>query len=208
MKNVIRNGLRFIGLERPAQELWWRLSGSATNTAKVYRSETSKCRARLAPFCLGYGLDLGFGGDPITASAIRMDMPLPYAYTGNNPVQLGGRAEDLFWFRDSVLDFIYSSHLLEDYVDTQGVLTEWLRVLKPGGRIIIFCPDEQVYRQHCRATGQTYNTHHIHTNFSLSFVTNILSGIGQTTVIHENPLVDIYSWELVVEKINIKCHLN
>jgi ubiquinone/menaquinone biosynthesis C-methylase UbiE len=128
-----------------------------------------------------------------------MDMPSPYAYTGNEAVQLGGKAEDLYWFRDGVLDFVYSSHLLEDFVDTEAVLREWLRVLRPGGRLIIFCPDEQVFRKHCATTGQPYNTHHVHADFSLEKVKGHLGHIGGTRVIHETPLVDLYSWELVCE---------
>ena len=67
-----------------------------------YASETSKCRARLAPFCTGYGVDLGFGGDPITNHTIRVDSPRPYADTGAASVQLGGDATKLHWFRDEV----------------------------------------------------------------------------------------------------------
>lgn len=130
-----------------------------------------------------------------------MDLPRPYASTGSYPVQLGGQAEDLHWFRDGVLDFVYSSHLLEDYVDTEAVLREWLRVLKPGGRLVIFCPDEQLYRRHCAATGQPYNYHHVHDDFSLERVKEHLRHIGNTRVIYEVGLIDVYSWELVCEKI-------
>lgn len=167
-----------------------------------YASETSKCRARLLPFCTGYGVDLGFGGDPISAQAIRVDSPRPYADTGGAPVQLGGDATKLHWFRDGVLDYVYSSHLLEDFPDTEGVLREWLRVLKPGGNLIIFCPDEPVYREHCRRTGQMYNEHHKHADFSLRTVKATLQKIGGVKFIHENALVDIYSWELVAQKIS------
>lgn len=171
------------------------------STHKAYQSETSKCRPRLAQYCVGYGVDLGFGGDPITQAAIRVDSPRPYAETGNAPVQLGGDATHLEWFRDGVLDYVYSSHLLEDFVETETVLREWLRVLKPGGRLIIFCPDEQVYRTHCQKTGQTYNEHHKHADFSLHKVKEVLSRIGGSRVVYENPLVDVYSWDLVAEKI-------
>lgn len=164
-------------------------------------SETSKCRSRLSPFCTGYGLDLGFGGDPITLSAIRMDFPSPYTNVGNFPVQLGGSADSLHWFNDNQLDFIYSSHLLEDFEDTEKVLREWLRVLKPGGKLITFCPDEQRFRKHCNNTGQPYNYAHVHENFSLAFVKNILNKIDATKVIYEQDNVDIYSWDLVVEKL-------
>jgi predicted SAM-dependent methyltransferase len=182
--------LRKIGGERPAKR----------KSEWKWPSETSKCRNRLAPYCKGYGLDLGFGGDPITPHAIRVDLPTPYTKVGESPVQLGGDASRLIWFRDECLDFIYSSHLLEDYEDTESVLREWLRVLKPSGHLVTFCPDEQVYRKHCAATGQPYNNAHKHDHFSLEFVKGILLNIGRSKNIYENPLVDVYSWELVCQK--------
>jgi len=127
-------------------------------------------------------------------------MPVPYTRVGKYPVQLGGDASDLYWFRDGVLDFLYSSHLLEDFPDTASVLKEWLRVLKPQGRLVIFCPDEQRYRRYCREHGETQNTHHQHEDFSLEFVLNILRTLGQDRVLHSDPTVHHYSWELVVEK--------
>lgn len=168
---------------------------------KPWPSETSKCRARLAPFCVGYGLDLGFGGDPIAPHAVRYDMPTPYTDVGKEPVQLGGDATKLEYFRDGVLDFIYSSHLLEDFPDTEAVLREWFRVLKPGGRLILFCPVEQVFRKHCADTGQPYNQHHVHEFFSSEFVLDALRKVGPFQIVHHVPLIDVYSWDLVVEKL-------
>jgi predicted SAM-dependent methyltransferase len=168
--------------------------------AQRYQSETSKCRARLEQYCTGSGVDLGFGGDPISSRAVRVDFAQPYANTGDAPVQLAGDCHRLDWFRDGVLDYVYSSHLLEDFDDTEAVLREWLRVIRPGGYLVIFCPDEQAYRAHCRATGQQYNPHHKHGDFSLAKVKDILRGLGQTDVAHELPLVDDYSWDLVIRK--------
>ncbi|HSY54368.1 MAG TPA: class I SAM-dependent methyltransferase [Opitutaceae bacterium] len=197
---ALRALARATGLETCARAAYHRLQ-RWRHPPIVWPSETSKCRARLAPWCTGYGLDLGFGGDPIVEHAIRMDFPQPYSDVGKQSVQLGGKAEDLYWFRDNCLDFIYSSHLLEDFADTRAVLAEWLRVLKPGGRLILYLPDEQVYRRHCAATHQPYNTHHQHADFSLEFVKRHLAALGGTRVLHENPHVEIYSWEIVTEKL-------
>jgi predicted SAM-dependent methyltransferase len=186
-------------IRRIIKKLYGKALGNRRNAWR-WPSETSKCRERLAPYCKGYGLDLGFGGDPITLNAIRVDLPSPYTEVGESPVQLGGDASRLVWFKDECLDFIYSSHLLEDYIETELILREWLRVIKPGGCLVIFCPDEQVYRKHCQATGQPYNVAHKHADFSLEFVKAILKKIGQTRDVHEVPLIDGYSWELVSKK--------
>ena len=163
-------------------------------------SETAKARPRLAPYCTGNGIDIGPGGDPITPAAVRVDLATPYSTVGDNPVQLSGTATDLHWFRDGSLDYVYSSHVLEDFIETEQVLREWLRVLKPGGKLIIFCPDEQRFRKHCAATGQLYNDNHKHADFSLKFVKDALDRIGQSDVVYEQDGVDIYSWDLVCAK--------
>jgi len=115
-------------------------------------------------------------------------------------VQLGGDAANLYWFKDDVLDFVYSSHLLEDFQNTEDVLKEWLRVLKVMGNLVLFCPDEEIYRAHCRSTGQIYNSQHQHADFSLIKVKHMLLKLGNVQIIHEKPLVDTYSWELVARK--------
>jgi SAM-dependent methyltransferase len=140
-----------------------------------YSSETSKCRERLAPFCVGYGADIGFGGGPIVEAAIRIDYPKPYAQTGMYSVQLGGDATRLHWFADGVLDYIYSSHLLEDFADTKAVLAEWLRVLEPAGRLILYCSDQRDYEAYCVSRGLSPNLHHAHADFSLRKVQKILA---------------------------------
>ncbi len=134
--------------------------------------------------------------------AIGVDLPAPYTAVGKRPTQLAGDATRLVWIAEGTLDFVFSSHLLEDFEDIGAVLREWLRVLRPGGRLILFCPDEQVYRSHCAATGQPYNNHHVHADFSLALVKRELFRIQiEHRVLHEQSLVDVYSWEIVIEKL-------
>jgi SAM-dependent methyltransferase len=162
-------------------------------------SETSKVRASLAPFCAGDGIDVGFGGDPILPSAIAMDLPERYARYLENPQHLHGDASKLHWFRDGVLDYVFSSHVLEDFQDTAAVLREWLRVLKPGGRLVLFLPDEQTYRAYCAGQGKPPNAHHVHANFGPEYLKSCLPPDG-IEIEHERFPVGIYSFEMVVRK--------
>ena len=167
---------------------------------RARRSETSRCRASLARFCEGDGIDVGFGGDPIVPHAICMDLPQPYARYEEHPQHLRGSAENLHWFRDGSLDWVYSSHVLEDFRDTRAVLDEWLRVLKPGGRLVLYLPDEPTYREHCRRQGKPPNAHHIHADFGSAFVKRALADRKDVEVVHERFPVGIYSFELVFRK--------
>lgn len=199
MKKFLKRILAAAGIFAPLKSFYRRIFPFQTPAWK-WPSETSKCRERLASYCTGYGADLGFGGDPIVAHAIRVDLPSPYTSVGAFPVQLGGAAEDLHWFRDGALDFIYSSHLLEDYENTTEVLAEWLRVIKPGGLLLIYCPDEQRFREHCRSTGQPYNSNHKLEHFSLDYVKHCLTKLEELDIVHELPRAEIYSWDLVVRR--------
>lgn len=165
-------------------------------------SETARCRIRLKKYCIGNGLDLGYGGDPIIPEAITVDLPQPYRNTCDAPLNLKGDARDLYWFKDESLDYVFSSHLLEDFPDTETVLKEWLRVLKKGGYLILYCPDEQLYRQHCKKTNQPYNKNHKIKDFSLAYILNFIKKIANIEIVHSNPLCEDYSFEIVIKKTN------
>jgi len=166
------------------------------------KSETSKVRNELNKYCIGNGIDIGFGGDPITKSAITIDLPSPYAKYKKNPHHLKGYGDNLYWFKDNVLDYIYSSHLLEDFEDTEKVLNEWFRVLKKDGVLVLFLPNEQLYRAYNKKIGKEVNHHHIHDNFSLNFIKEIIRNRDDLEIIHEKEPSNIYSFELVIKKVN------
>lgn len=167
-----------------------------------YPSETSRHRELLAPYCQGYGLDIGFGGDAILPSAIRADLPVPYADTGAQTVQLGGDCRRLPWFRDDVLDYVYSSHVLEDFAEeeTVPVLAEWARVVKPGGNLVLLLPDQQRYLAYCEENGEDPNAHHSIEHFSLEYVRAAAARVGGLEVAREHPGIDEYSFAIVLRK--------
>lgn len=132
-------------------------------------SETAKYRHLTTPFCRGNGVDIGSGGDPVVPWAINMDLPnddFAHYHSGHpprKPIQFGGDAANLP-FKDGVLDFVYSSHLLEDFYDWDPILREWIRVLKPGGRLIILVPDKKLWAD-ALARGQPPNCAHRHESY-------------------------------------------
>jgi SAM-dependent methyltransferase len=169
-------------------------------------SEIVWCRERLAKYCIGNGLDIGFGGSPIVPNAICLDREeghperavVPWA---SPPTQLVGDARQLFWFQDNVLDFVFSSHCLEDFADTQGVLREWLRVLRPGGNLVMFLPDQAAYVAHCKVDGSIPNAAHKLDWFSLNWVKECLSGFNGNVIYELWPVPgNPYSFDIVWRK--------
>lgn len=180
------------------KQLVMRILNIITGRKKV--SETSKCRESLSVFCIGDGIDIGFGGDPIVPHAICMDLSNRYANYKDHIQHLHGDAKKLQWFQTESLDWVYSSHVLEDFENTCSVLEEWLRVIKPGGNLILFLPDEQTYRAHCKELGKPSNPHHIHDHFNLEHVKNCVTHRNDIETIHERFPIGIYSFELVLRK--------
>ena len=166
------------------------------------RSETSRYRHALAPFCEGNGVDIGFGGDPITSTALRMDLPNPYTRVGRDRVQLAGDCRNLHWFADGALDYIYSSHVLEDFPEreTMSILREWTRVVRLGGRLVLLLPDQQRYLAYCRKKGLSPNEHHSIDHFSLKYVDLVAGQLGTVKKTAQFEVLGPYSFAVVYEK--------
>jgi len=58
-----------------------------------------------------------------------------------------GDGQDLANVPDECCDFLYSSHCLEHLRDPRIALRNWVRVVKPGGFLVIQVPDEDLYEQ-------------------------------------------------------------
>lgn len=147
---------------------------------KPYTSETSKVRHWVIDFCSGKGCDIGFGGDKIKKdNCDGIDYAKPYAYTGEDKVDI---ACDLFNekipVKNDTYDYVYSSHLIEDFPDTKATLEEFIRILKNGGNLILVFPNQKLYEEYCMKTGQTLNPHHVHKDMGLEFMMNRLNEIN------------------------------
>ena len=103
-------------------------------------NEQDKIAAFVVPYTRGRGLDIGcalgrkcwphmIGIDRVTAPGVDMVT----------------EADDLAMFADGGLDFVFSSHTLEDLEDTRKTLAEWWRVIKPGGHLVLYLPHKDLY---------------------------------------------------------------
>jgi SAM-dependent methyltransferase len=135
-------------------------------------SETARYRHLTASYCHleggipGVGVDIASQGDSVVPWAVGFDLPVEeFNYYCSNhpakgPIQLRGHADQLP-FENESLDFVYSSHLLEDYLVWGPILTEWVRILRPNGYLIILVPDKELWGRAILA-GQTPNCAHKH----------------------------------------------
>lgn len=92
---------------------------------------------------LGNGIDVGGGGDSL--ALYKEFFPLArniFVYD-----QQHGDAQLLANVLDESFDFLYSSHCLEHMRDAAEALRNWVRVVKPGGHLVIQVPDEDLYEQ-------------------------------------------------------------
>ncbi len=94
----------------------------------------------------GVGVDVGCGLNKIHARAVGVNRVLgekDFRYPLG--AQLAGAADDLHWFRDGSLDYVFSSHCLEHTADPAKTLREWTRVLRPGGSLVLLLPHKDIY---------------------------------------------------------------
>lgn len=106
--------------------------------------EAAKIRWECVPYMGGRALDIGCGAYKVFPHFIGVDSG---HHWGRQGVDVMSDASKLDLFADKSCDCVFSSHLLEHirYEDVPDTLTEWFRVLKNGGHLILYLPDEDEY---------------------------------------------------------------
>jgi SAM-dependent methyltransferase len=97
-------------------------------------------RQVVARYCHGRGCEIGPGLNPQTDPSRTIYLDRYTHYRGSRMlVDVVSDAEQLPLATGS-MDYLFSSHALEHCPNTLGVLREWQRVLRPGGRLVLRLP--------------------------------------------------------------------
>lgn len=165
-------------------------------------SETARYRQLTTKYCYrpdgqpGCGVDIASQGDSVVPWAMGFDLPKDEfnRYCGGAPakgdIQLRGCADNLP-FDDNSLDFVYSSHLLEDYprILWPHMMGEWKRVLKVGGFLIILVPEVERWTYAIRG-GQVDNNSHSKPEPSVGDMSKTAKELGMEII--EERLTDCF----------------
>lgn len=92
-------------------------------------------------YFVGDGIDLGCGDDCIIQHKDEFPKMLSCkAYDIED-----GDAQYVANIADNTFDFVHSSHSLEHMKDPTVSILNWLRILKPGGHLIVTIPHKELY---------------------------------------------------------------
>ena len=161
------------------------------------QSESSKYLHLTVPYLVGNGVDCGSGGWPVVPWAIQIEQPaeaFEHYTNGRHVPSTVGWLGDIanLPFKDNTLDWVYSSHLIEDFPHRDvperpevpswtRLFKEWARCLKPGGVIVILVPDKELWAAAIER-GQPPNCCHWAPEPSVGDITEIGQDCGLTVV--------------------------
>lgn len=106
------------------------------NKDAPYKPEVAKCRPRLMRYCVGTGLDVGCGPEKIAPGAIGIDRQSDISVDISRGLDL---------FAPESMDYVFSSHCLEDMRTPGAVLKDWWSKIKPGGYLVLYLPHKDFY---------------------------------------------------------------
>lgn len=92
---------------------------------------------------VGDGVDIGGRPDPLNLYAELFPLMRSVRIWDKED----GDAQLMAGVPDDAFDFVHSSHCLEHLHDPAEALRHWLRVLRPGGHMVVTVPDEDLYEQ-------------------------------------------------------------
>lgn len=153
-----------------------------------------------ARYFVGQGIDVGGKPDPLGQyRGIFRNMGEVRVWDLED-----GDAQMMASVADNTYDFLASSHCLEHMHDPREAFGNWIRIVKPGGFLVVTVPDEDLYEQ--GVWPSRFNSDHkvtftIHKAKSWSpvsiNVTDLLAGVSEQINIERIQLInDFYRDDL------------
>jgi len=149
-------------------------------------SETSFVKEHILPYIpeTCYGIDVGFGNDKIREDFIGADKERPYSGGTGYKVDLVCDVAKGIPAPDSTYDVVYSSHLIEDFIDTVKIIKEFVRIGKDNGRLILVFPDQKKYEYVCKIKNEVPNRAHKIPEMGLIYMLKQIEAAGNLKVIN------------------------
>lgn len=106
-------------------------------------------------------VELGCGGTKTIKSSVGVDRVkkgdiIPHLSNTKSIADVNCDVTGRLPFEDNSQDVVISRHILEHCLDPIKTLKEWVRIIKPGGKLIVAVPDESV------TNGIPLNPEHVH----------------------------------------------
>lgn len=101
-------------------------------------------------YLTGIGIDVGCGTNRLSKDILAIDRNYEKKYADceivhdckDLDINAGFHWNGKYYsFKDCSFDFIFSSHVLEDFTDIPQVFRNWWRKLKPNGLMLLLLPD-------------------------------------------------------------------
>jgi SAM-dependent methyltransferase len=108
----------------------------------------------LRSYFVGDGIDIGGAPDPLS---LYLDF-FPLIKSVKVWDLPDGDAQFMENVPAETFDFVHSSHCLEHLNDPVQGISNWFRILKPGGHLVVTVPEEDLYEQ--GRFPSTFNTDH------------------------------------------------
>jgi SAM-dependent methyltransferase len=141
----------------------------------------------------GNGIDVGAGQDSLG----RLKMQFPGIIDVRAWDMPDGDAQYLVTIPDNTYDFLHSSHCLEHMEDYGVALYNWIRVVKPGGYLVITIPDETMY-EHDEWPSQFNDDHKW--SFTLNPTSKLPKSVNVLNMLHKvNDQAVTHKVELITE---------
>lgn len=94
-------------------------------------------------YFVGEGIDIGAGPDGLS----KLTSLFPRVTSVRDWDLPDGDAMLMASVPENTFDFVHSSHCLEHLHSPAVALTNWLRIVRPGGYVVVTIPEEDMYEQ-------------------------------------------------------------